>query len=409
MIRLTASLLGALVLVSACGSDGGGGGGSGGSDAGPDSGLDATVDGPGDADAAVEAGPPPDDCGSVTLKPIATGLQESIFATAPAGAGSRLFVIEEVGRVRLIDGDQLVTTPFLDLTSTAQPGQEKGLLGLAFHPSYQQNGRLWVLYVDTKSDVVIAEHARSASDPNLAEPTLKKELLRFTPTPGNHLAGQLAFGPDGYLYVGIGDGNGAQKLASKHGKILRLDVDKHPTPPPGNMTGAGVDPTLWSYGFHNPWRFSFDRATGELYIGDVGLIPPREEINVEPPGAGGRNYGYDVMSGNDCVNAGCDPTGITLPIKVYDHGAGDCAIMGGYVYRGSAVSCLTGKYLYADLCTRRVWTLAQSGGKIVHEQELTASALDPTSVPDSPVSFGEDASGELYLVTLSGTVSRFAK
>jgi glucose/arabinose dehydrogenase len=222
----------------------------------------------------------------------------------------------------------------------------------------------------------------------------------------------LAFGPDGYLYVGMGDGgaggdpqNNAQNLNSKLGKILRIDVDGHPTPPAGNLIGG--DPDLWDYGMRNPWRFSFDRATGDLYIGDVGQNT-LEEIDVEPAGQGGRDYGWRIMEATQCFAppTGCDTSGLTLPVVEYGRDLG-CSVTGGYVYRGSAIPGLVGRYLYGDYCSNRVFSFAWADGVVDPQSssELTAD-LDPDSRIQGLASFGEDAAGELYVVSLDGSVFR---
>jgi glucose/arabinose dehydrogenase len=220
----------------------------------------------------------------------------------------------------------------------------------------------------------------------------------------------LAFGPDGFLYVGLGDGgsggdpqNNAQNLGVKLGKILRLDVDAYPTPPPGNTPGG--DPDVLHWGLRNPWRFSFDRASGDLYVGDVGQNQ-FEEIDVAPAGAGGLNFGWRVMEGAHCYQPpeACDRSGLTLPIAEYDHDVG-CSVTGGYVYRGSALPRLTGRYLYGDYCSNRVFSLIWSGGVTSESLELTTD-LDPDGLIQGLSSFGEDLAGELYVTSLDGSVFR---
>jgi glucose/arabinose dehydrogenase len=215
----------------------------------------------------------------------------------------------------------------------------------------------------------------------------------------------LAFGSDGYLYIGTGDGGGAgdpnmngQNTMSKLGKILRIDVDKYPTAPPGNLSGG--DPDIWDWGLRNPWRFSFDRCSGDLYIGDVGQYL-WEEINVEARGQGGLNYGWNTMEGKHCFNqdTNCDQTGLTLPVTEYAHDEVttlDCSVTGGYVYRGTKIPSLVGTYLYADYCSRRVYTLAWANGAIIKEGEATQN-LDSLTLSSGITSFGEDAAGELYI------------
>jgi glucose/arabinose dehydrogenase len=286
---------------------------------------------------------------------------------------------------------------------------ERGLLGLAFHPGYADNGRFFVNYTNVDGDTELVELARSA-DPDVASPEPVRVFFTVDQPFANHNGGMLAFGPDGYLYVGLGDGgsagdpqDNAQGLDTKLGKILRIDVDAYPTPPPGNV--AGGDPDVWDWGLRNPWRFSFDRATGDLYIGDVGQNA-LEEIDVEPAGEGGRNYGWRIMEGDRCFRppSGCDPTGLTPPVVSYDRDLG-CSVTGGYVYRGGALPGLVGRYLYGDYCSNRVFSFRWSGGAAEAHVELTGD-LDPEGRIQGLTSFGEDAAGELYVVSRDGSVFR---
>jgi glucose/arabinose dehydrogenase len=304
-----------------------------------------------------------------------------------------------------------VPDPFLDLSALTTGTGERGLLGLAFHPDWDVNGRFWVDYTDLEGNTVIAEYVRSAGDPDLADPSPVRELLTVEQPFANHNGGMLAFGPDGRLYIGLGDGGGAgdplgnaQNLASKLGKLLRVDVDGYPTPVPGNLTGG--DPHIWDYGLRNPWRFSFDRLTGDLYIGDVGQSA-WEEIDVERAGDGRRNYGWNILEGPACFSpaTGCDPTGTTFPADQYDHTAGECSVVGGYVYRGASIPCLQGWYLHGDYCTGGVRAFFWDGVAATRPHELTAN-VDPERVLSQIVSFGEDASGELYVVDPVGRIYR---
>lgn len=349
--------------------------------------------------------PPP-----LKLTLVADGLASPVLITGAPGDTQRLYIVEQKGTIRILEGGQVKAQPFLDLTALTSPSGERGLLGLAFHPQYGQNGRFWVNYTDLSGDTVVAEYRRSDGDPELADPGPVKMLLNVAQPFGNHNGGMVAFGPDGYLYVGMGDGGSGgdpqghgQDPSSQLGAMLRLDVDNHPTPPPGNYPGA--DLYVWDIGLRNPWRFSFDRATGDLYIGDVGQ-GQWEEIHVEPQGQGNRNYGWNVMEGNHCYEppTQCDTTGLTLPVDEYDHGSG-CSVTGGYVYRGQAIDCLDGWYLYGDYCSNRVWAFRWTGASITGKVEITAD-LDPGGVLSNISSFGEDESGELYVVSLGGTVHR---
>jgi hypothetical protein len=337
----------------------------------------------------------------LTLLALHDALDLPVFATSPSGDTHRLFVVEQTGRIRLLRDDVMLAAPFLDLSALVSCCGERGLLGLAFHPRYATNGFLYVYYTDSGGDTKVTRYHVSAN-PDVADPASAGPVLSQTQPFANHNGGMLAFGPDGYLFVGLGDGgsggdplNNAQNRSTLLGKILRLDVD-HGAPytvPAGNpfVGQAGTRPEIWSLGLRNPWRFSFDRQTGELYIGDVGQNL-WEEINVEPAAGGGRNYGWRDMEGGVCYVPGCTPTGLTLPALTYSHSEG-CSVTGGYVYRGVDLPELSGLYLFADYCNGWVrsfrWTAAGA-------TEVTDR---PTLAPGGPISsFGQDARGELYLL-----------
>ncbi|NUQ72612.1 MAG: PQQ-dependent sugar dehydrogenase [Polyangiaceae bacterium] len=324
-----------------------------------------------------------------------------------------------------VPDDVLLPDPFLDVSNLIVApgigggGNEQGLLGLAFHPNYQENGRFFIYYTanDNQEKNTVAEYARSAGDPDKAEAAGVNILLAINDFASNHNGGMIAFGKDGYLYVGTGDGGGGgdpqetgQNLDSQLGKILRLDVENHPTPPPGNMPGG--DQYIWDYGLRNPWRFSFDRCTGDLYIGDVGQNC-WEEIDVVRAGEGHHNFGWDVAEGNHCFDEGnanncnfngCSMDGFTPAVAELPHADGHCSITGGYVYRGTKIPNLVGTYIYADYCSRQVFWLKWSKGMLLSQGELTGD-LDSTSTGDV-ASFGEDTAGELYMVTLNGSIYR---
>jgi glucose/arabinose dehydrogenase len=351
------------------------------------------------------AGEPP----ALRLSEVASGLDLPLFVAQAPGDASRLYVVEQGGRIRIVASGAVLGTPFLDVSERVACCGERGLLGLAFHPGYADNGRFFVNYTNVDGDTELVELARSA-DPDVASPEPVRVFFTVDQPFANHNGGMLAFGPDGYLYVGLGDGgsagdpqDNAQSLDTKLGKILRIDVDAYPTPPPGNV--AGGDPDVWDWGLRNPWRFSFDRATGDLYIGDVGQNA-LEEIDVEPAGEGGRNYGWRIMEGDRCFRppSGCDPTGLTPPVVSYDRDLG-CSVTGGYVYRGGALPGLVGRYLYGDYCSNRVFSFRWSGGAAEAHVELTGD-LDPEGRIQGLTSFGEDAAGELYVVSRDGSVFR---
>ena len=350
---------------------------------------------------------------AVRLTAVAGELTAPLYATAAPGDPGRLYIVEQGGRIRILDGGAVLAPPFLDVSALVSTGGEQGLLGLAFHPSYASNGRFYVDYTDVAGDTVIAEYVRSA-DRNFAAPDATRVLRHIDQPFANHNGGMLAFGPDGFLYVAMGDGgsggdpqNNGQNRRAKLGKILRIDVDSD-QPPPGNLPDA--DPDVWDFGLRNPFRFSFDRQTGDLYIGDVGQNA-FEEVDVEPRGQGGRNYGWSITEGFACFHpaSGCDLTGLTLPAVAYPHDNGtdreDCAVIGGYVYRGSAIPGLTGRYLYGDLCTNRVRSFVWNGSAAVSQVDLS-DALASTSTISALSSFGEDSNGEVYVCDLAGTVYR---
>jgi len=351
------------------------------------------------------------------LLPVVTsGLSSPVLVTHAGDA--RLFVVEQAGRIRIVQGGALLATPFLDISGPVLDGGERGLLGLAFHPQYAANGRLFVFYTRDDGDLQISEFRRSAGDANLADPGSERGILRIEHTANtNHNGGMLAFGPDGMLYVATGDGGGAgdplgsgQDASSRLGKILRIDVDPanpsdpYDVPPDNPFVGAAGDDLVWSLGLRNPWRFSFDRTTGDLWIGDVGQ-GSWEEIDRATAAAGrgrGVNFGWNVAEGSHCYNAAsCDQAGLTLPLAEYAHGSGDCSVTGGHVYRGSASPALAGLYLFGDFCSGRIRSVVAGGSASQQPTLLLATAAHISS-------FGEDAAGELYVVDHGGAIHRLA-
>jgi glucose/arabinose dehydrogenase len=331
-----------------------------------------------------------------------------------AGDGSgRLFITEQAGKVRVVSADgALSPTPFVDLTSRIKVGGERGLLGLTFHPGFATNRRLFVDYTRARDGGTVVSELRASADGSRVDPSSERIIL-IVPQPfANHNGGQLAFGPDGYLYIGLGDGgSGGDPYANGQnrnvllGKILRIDVDaphasgkQYAIPRDNPFAGGGLAPgqgrpEVWAYGLRNPWRFSFDRVTGQLYIGDVGQNA-WEEIDRQPLDPdGGANYGWNLMEGNHCFQSGCDPTGLTMPIAEYSHQLG-CSVTGGYVYRGTAQAALRGMYIFGDYCSGRLFTVHSEDGA------FTTRTVAETGLNIS--SFGEDQAGELYLVDLSG-------
>jgi glucose/arabinose dehydrogenase len=321
-----------------------------------------------------------------------------------ADGSGRLFVIEKPGRIRIIENNQLLETPFLVITDRVGSNcNEQGLLGLAFHPRYQENGRFFVNYTDTSGGDTVIARFQVSSDPNVADPNSEVQLLGIDQPFPNHNGGVLAFGPDGYLYAGLGDGgsqgdpNGnAQNTSVLLGKILRIDVDSAEpyAIPSDNPFGNEV----WAYGFRNPWRFSFDRTTGDLYIGDVGQNQ-WEEIDFLPAGSpGGANFGWDHREGAHDYEGG-GPEGMIDPVAEYSHPEGGCSVTGSYVYRGSMPEW-QGIYLYGDYCTGMIWGLIQVDGGW---QTQLLFDVDATIT-----SFGQDEQGEIYMISDNGGIFRLA-
>lgn len=352
----------------------------------------------------------------LALAPVLSGLNEPVFLTAPAG-DPRLFIVEKDGYIRIYQNGALVPTPFLDLTSLTTKGSEQGLLGLAFDPNYAANGRFYVSYTTSGATnggtSIIARYHVSSGNANVADPASDTLILSVAQPETNHNGGGIAFGPDGMLYIGFGDGGGGgdpldtgQDRTDLLGSMLRIDVSGATyTSPPGNPFAASgtFRHELWNWGLRNPWRWSFDRQTGALYIGDVGQNA-YEEIDVQPASStGGENYGWNVMEGTHCYGAqSCNQSGLTLPVITYDHGDG-CAVTGGYVYRGSAVPAVQGHYFYSDSCSGFIRSFRMSGGQAVDRKEWSALSLGGV------YSFGEDGQGELYVMTGGGDLYRFAQ
>jgi glucose/arabinose dehydrogenase len=346
---------------------------------------------------------------SLRLQPISTSLSSPVFMTAPPNDSTRLFIVQQGGLIRIFDvvGGALLTTPFLNISSLLSTGGERGLLGMAFDPQYAANRRFYIFYTDTAGSIVIARYLRSITDPNLADSSAVTLLTVAHPNFSNHNGGMLAFGPDGCLYAGIGDGgssgdpnNNGQNQNARLGKILRINPDLG-GPCANNIPNPfliGVAPEVWSIGLRNPWRFSFDRQTNDLYIGDVGQNV-LEEINVSLAPNAGRalNYGWRLMEGTLCFNpsSNCNSGGLTLPVLEYSHDDGACSVTGGYVYRGSIKPDLQGTYFYADFCAKFVKSFRHQNGQATEQTEWPL--LSPPG--GGVTSFGEDAEGELYILS----------
>jgi cysteine-rich repeat protein len=359
--------------------------------------------------------------GTTLDKVLVDTFANPVLVTAPPLDPRRLFVVEQGGTIRIVKDNVTLPTPFLDIDSKTDGGGEQGLLGLAFHPDYETNGRFFVNYTNNAGDTVIERYEVSLGDPDVADENSDEILLTIDQPYSNHNGGMIAFGPDGYLYVGMGDGGGGgdpdetgQDDTALLGKMLRIDVDVevapfHAVPPDNPNAGDGLPLGLiWSKGLRNPWRFSFDRGTGDIYIGDVGQNAI-EEIDFEPASSTGEvNWGWDIFEGSACFEPDPDPdcpdppTGFTFPVHEYSHGVG-CSVSGGYVYRGCAMPDLAGRYFYSDYCTPFIDTFVMSGGLATSFEDKTGELGASLS---SISGFGEDSRGEIYIVSLDGSVWR---
>ncbi len=343
----------------------------------------------------------------IGLQPFISDVEQPIFATHAGDGSQRVFVVERGGRIVAFSGDGSTPVTFLDISGRINTGgSEQGLLGLAFDPQFATNGYFYVHYTRADDAVVIARFG-SKADRSTGDSNSETVLLTAAQPAGNHNGGMLAFGPDGLLYIGLGDGGGAgdqyenaQDLGTILGTVLRIDVRGEQAVAPRRNPFAdtsGARPEIWAYGLRNPWRFSFDRYTGDLWIADVGQ-GSWEEINYQPAGeGGGQNYGWPLWEGLHCYDAdSCDGTGMTAPVAEYAHELG-CAVTGGYVYRGRAQPALQGIYFYGDYCTGRIW-----GTVAVADAWRSAELLDS----DAQISaFGETESGELLVVDYGGAVN----
>lgn len=351
--------------------------------------------------------PPPGSFDPVlSFDTVATGLDAPVFLTSAPGDSARLFVVEQGGVIRVIRHDTLLATPFLDFSDSVSQGGERGMLGLAFAPDYSTSGAFYVHTTDLSGDIRVLRF-KVTGDPEVADPSSGVTVLAFDHPQDNHNSGMIAFGNDGYLYVGSGDGGGSgdpletgQDPSDLLGAILRIDVSGdsagYTVPATNPFVGdSGYAPEIWAYGLRNPWRFSFDRQTHDLWIGDVGQNA-YEEVDKLPAGVGGQNLGWDEFEGTHCFepSTGCSSAGKTMPLFDYAQGSTRCSVIGGYVYRGTKTFGLeSGDYLYGDLCDGRirVWYVGQQWS---------------ADVGSSIYSFGEDLTGELYVLLGNGRVLR---
>ena len=332
---------------------------------------------------------------TLRVVPVARGLAAPVHVNAPRTEPGRLYVVEQGGRIRIVENGSLRSTPFLDIRDRVLAGGERGLLSVAFHPNYAQNRRYYVQYTDRNGDQRVVEYRSRGLATN---PATERRIAFFDDPYSNHNGGQLAFGPDGRLYIGMGDGgsggdpeNRAQNLGNLHGKLLTVNVNRR-----------GARPQISASGLRNPWRFSFDRANGDLYIGDVGQ-GSWEEIDYRPrrhPGL--ENFGWSRFEGRARYSDRALSRGRYVPpIAVYSLSRGNCAVTGGFVYRGRNVAAARGRYFYGDYCAGTVWSLRVVRGR------ATSIRREPFRV-QGLTSFGEDARGELYLTSHNGTVYRLS-
>lgn len=356
------------------------------------------------------AAPAPTPATGLSLERVAVGLSDPLYLTAPPG-DARLFVVEQPGRIRIIRAGRLLPRPFLDLTQRVRSGGEQGLLSVAFHPRFAANGFFYVNYTDRRGDTRVERYAVSG-DPDRADPASARLVIMIEQPFANHNGGLVMFGPDGMLYVGMGDGGSGgdpyghgQNRATLLGKMLRLDVDRgdpYALPPDNPFVGRpGMRGEVWAYGLRNPWRFCFDPPAGLLYIADVGQNA-WEEIDVTRADQGGLDYGWNVMEGDHCYRSrNCDRTGRVVPTVEYSHGDG-CSITGGFVYRGRRMPDLVGHYFYADYCSGWIRSFKYEGGTVSAHREWRGIAAGQVT------SFGLDAAGEMYVCASDGTVHRLA-
>ena len=353
---------------------------------------------------------------SISLELEASGLDALTQVTSARDGSGRLFLVERRGTIRVFKDGAVQAGFFLDMRSRVEAGGERGLLGLAFHPGFAANGLLFVYYTRPGGDIVVARWRANAARSAVMGSSFTQLLGAEHSSATNHNGGGMAFNPrNGLLYAAIGDGGGsgdpendAQNVVrNKLGKVLRINVNgsgdgsygTYSIPSSNPFVGRSGRDEIWSYGFRNPWRLSFDRANGNMFVADVGQ-GSWEEVDRESYGqAGGRNYGWRVMEGRHCYNATtCNTSGKTLPITEYSHDSGDCSITGGFVYRGTAEPELVGHYVFADFCSGRIWTIPSTGGNGDHVLQADTS--------ERITSFGESDGGELYAVTIDGKLFR---
>lgn len=356
----------------------------------------------------------------IALQLVAQNLSKPVFLTTAGDGSGRHFIVEQTGKIKILKNGSVSTTPFLNLTTQVSKGYEQGLLGLAFHPSFKSNHRLYVNFTDLNGDTVIREYRTSSTNPNVVATSTARLILKIAQPYDNHNGGMIAFGRDGYLYIGMGDGgdggdpgNRAQRTDTLLGKMLRIDVNGTSTgknyriPSTNPYVGkTGLD-AIWQTGLRNPWRWSFDRLTGDLWIGDVGQRAWEEVNRAKQTSAGpgrGINWGWKVLEATHCYapSSGCITSGKTPPVAEYDHATGRCAVAGGYVYRGRAIPALVGGYVFGDTCSGEIWVVPAGATAPASEVRL----LDTSLVISS---FGQDGVGELFVLDLNGKVYKIVQ
>jgi glucose/arabinose dehydrogenase len=354
--------------------------------------------------------PPPDGDVALKLDQVATGLSGPVYVTSPPN-DSRLFIVEQPGRIRIVQNGQLLSTPFLDITSRVGSGGERGLLSVAFHPQYASNGFFYVYFTATNGEIRIERFTGAG---NSANPATAKLILAVPHPRGNHNGGLAMFGPDGMLYLGLGDGGGGgdpdlngQNPNTLLGTLLRIDVnagDPYGIPAGNPFIGrSDARAEVWATGLRNPWRFAFDAHDGNLYIADVGQ-GELEEVNVVPATRAGVNYGWNIMEGSSCYSASaCNRQGLELPVLEYRHLGNACSVTGGFVYRGAAIPGISGHYFYGDYCAGFVKSFRFQNGTATDERTWELGNIGNIT------SFGQDAAGELYITSGNGTVYRIAR
>lgn len=349
------------------------------------------------------------DIPKLTLKKLVDGLTRPVYLTHANDDSGVIYIVEQPGRIRSVQNGNLVKTPFIDLTDrVGSEGNEQGLLSVAFAPDYKTSPFFFVNYTDKAGDTIVARF-KANQDRATADVQSELVIMKVDQPYANHNGGQLQFGPDGMLYIGMGDGGSAgdpqaraQNPQELLGKLLRIDVSKASLDQPYAIPADNpkwdigeVRPEIWAFGLRNPWRFSFDRSTGDLLIGDVGQNQI-EEIDFQPASAGGLNYGWKLREGLQAYSGGEKLPSFTDPVAQYEHGNG-CSVTGGYVYRGPAIPALQGVYVYGDYCNGNMWTLRRDAAGAWQNEPLPNAGFQISS-------FGEDAAGELYVLDLDGAV-----